>query len=53
MATKLVWKRFFRLLQVVYGSRVYKWGLVMWTDIKGELQDYEKENVNFALYTRG
>ena len=25
---------------------------VMWVDVKGELQDYEKEKVNFALYTR-
>ena len=25
----------------------------MWADIKGELQDYENEKVNFALYTRG
>ena len=25
----------------------------MWVDIKGEVQDYEKEKVNFALYTRG
>ena len=25
----------------------------MWVDVKGELQDYEKEKVNFALYTRG
>ena len=25
----------------------------MWADIKGEVQDYEKEKANFALYTRG
>ena len=25
----------------------------MWADIKGEVQDYEKEKVNCALYTRG
>ena len=25
----------------------------MWDDIKGEVEDYEKEKVNFALYTRG
>ena len=25
----------------------------MWADIKGKVQDYEKVNVNFALYTRG
>ena len=25
----------------------------MWADIKGGVQDYEKENINFALYTRG
>ena len=25
----------------------------MLVDIKGELQDYKKEKVNFALYTRG
>ena len=25
----------------------------MWVDIKGEVQDYEKEKVNFVLYTRG
>ena len=24
----------------------------MWADIKSDVQDYEKENVNFALYTR-
>ena len=24
----------------------------MWVDIECEVQDYEKENVNFALYTR-
>ena len=28
-------------------------GAVMWDDIKGEVEDYEKEKVNFALYTRG
>ena len=28
-------------------------GAVMWADIKGEVQDYEKEKANFALYTRG
>ena len=53
MAAKLVWKRFLRLLHEVYDSRVYKWGAMMWVDIKGEVQDYEKEKVNFALYTRG
>ena len=26
---------------------------MMWADIKGELQDYEKETVNIALYTKG
>ena len=52
MATKLVWKRLLRLLHEVYGSRVYEWGPMMWVDIKGEVQDYEKEKVNFALYTR-
>ena len=26
---------------------------VTWADMKGEVQDYEKEKVNFALYTRG
>ena len=25
----------------------------MWANIKGEVQDYEKEKVSFALYTRG
>ena len=53
MATKLVWKKLLHLLHEVYGSRVYKWGSVMWDDIKGEVQYYEKEKVNFALYTRG
>ena len=53
MAAKLVWKRFLRLLHEVYGSRVYKWGSLMWVDIKGEVQDYEKEKVNFALYIKG
>ena len=43
MAGKLVWKRVLRLLHEVYGSRVYKWGTMMWADIKGELQNYEKE----------
>ena len=52
MAAKLVWKRFLCLLHEVYGSRVYNWGALMWVDIKGEVQDYEKEKVNFALYTR-
>ena len=41
------------LVGEVYGSRVYRWGAVMWADIKGEVQDYEKEKVNCALYTRG
>ena len=34
-------------------SRVYKWGAVMWAAIKGEVQDYEHENVTFALHKRG
>ena len=51
MVANLVWKRFLRLLHEVYGSRVYKWGAVMWVDIKGDVIDYEKEKVNFALYT--
>ena len=25
----------------------------MWANIKCQVQDYEKEKVNFALYTRG
>ena len=53
MATKLVWKRVLRLLHEVYGSSVYKWRTMMWVDIKSEVQNYEKEKVNFALYTRG
>ena len=53
METNLVWKWFLHLLHEVYGSRVYNRGTMMWADIKGELQDYEKEKVNFALYTRG
>ena len=53
IVAQLIWRRFLRLLHVVYGTRVYKWGTMMWADIKGEVQDYEKENVNFALYTRG
>ena len=53
MATKLAWKRFLCHLHEVYDFSVYKWGTMMWADIKGELQDYEKEKVNFALYTRG
>ena len=36
----------------VYGSRVYKWGSVMWVAIKGKAQDYEQEKVTFALHTR-
>ena len=43
MVAKLVWKKFLRLLHEVHGSRVYKWGTMMWADIKGELQNYEKE----------
>ena len=53
MTAKLIWKRFLRLLHEVYGSRIYKWGTVMWADIKGGLQDYEKEKVNFTLHIRG
>ena len=53
MAAKLVWKRILRLLHDVYGSRVYKWGAVMWAAIKGKVQDYEQEKVTFALHTRG
>ena len=52
MTPESVWKSFLRLLHDIYGSRVYKWGVVMWVDIKGELQDYDKENANFALHTR-
>ena len=46
-------KDFYVSLHEVYGSRVYKWGAMMWDDIKGEVRDYEKEKVNFALYARG
>ena len=53
MATKLVWKRILHLLYEVYVSRIYKWGAMMWVDIKGEAQHYEQENVTFALHTRG
>ena len=49
MAAKLVWKRFLRLLHEVYGSRVYKWGAAMWADIKGEVQDYEKQKVKLCI----
>ena len=45
MGAKLVWKRFLRLLHEVYGSRVYKWGAVMWVDIKGEVQIMEKKRL--------
>ena len=26
-------------------------GALMWVDIKGDLQDYAKENVNFTFYS--
>ena len=53
MAAKLIWKRFLCCLHEVFGPRLYKWGTMMWVDIKDELQDYEKEKVKFALYTSG
>ena len=54
IATRLLWRLYFvSFAYEVYDSRVYKLGIVMWADIKGELQDYEREKVNLALYTRG
>ena len=41
MAAKLVWKRLLRPLHEVYGSRVYEWATMMWTDVKGEVLDYK------------
>ena len=40
--TKLVWERFLRLLHEVYGSTVYKWGAMIWADIKGKVLSKRK-----------
>ena len=43
--------RLLGLLHEVHGTRLYEWGPMMWDDIKGELQHYQKEKV-LSLYTR-
>ena len=40
-------------LWVVGKKPLCKSGAMMWASIKGDLQDYAKEKINFALYTRG
>ena len=40
-------------LWVVGKKPLCKLGATMWANIKGDLQDCAKENINLALYTRG
>ena len=38
-----------RMLYPIYGKQVYTWGFVRWGRLAKEIQNYEKECVDFLL----
>ena len=48
-----VWKRMLRILYHVYGNQVYTWGFVRWGRLADEIQNYEKECLEFLLLSDG
>ena len=50
---RVVWKRMLRMLYSIYGKQVYTWGFVTWGRLAQEIQNYEKEYVDFLLLSVG
>ena len=48
-----VWKRMLRMLHLIYGKRVYKWGFVRWGRFAKEIQNYENKYIDFLILSYG
>ena len=50
---RAVWKRMLRILYPIYGKQVYTWGFVRWGRLAEEIQNYERDYVDFLLLSDG
>ena len=50
---RAIWKRMLRILNPIYGKQVYTWGFVRWGRLTEEIQNYERDCVDFLLLFDG